>query len=89
MSPNDTIIYIGPSYMPDGSPAPDLLTEEEAIIFLRLDKDGPANPKKTLKYYRDKEMLRGTRVGLRYHYQRKELLEFLDKATERTNQNRS
>ena len=89
MGQNNTTIYIGPSFMPNGSPAPDLLTEEEAIIFLRLDKDGPANPKKTLKYYRDKEMLRGTRVGLRYHYQRKELLEFLDKATERTNQNRS
>ena len=75
--------------MPDGSPVPDLLTEDEVIIYLRLDKDGPANPKKTLKYYRDREMLRGTRVGHKYCYQKKELLDFLDRATERTNQNRS
>ena len=89
MGQNNTTIYIGPSFMPNGSPAPDLLTEEEAIIFLRLDRDGPANPKKTLKYYRDEGMLRGTRVGHKYFYQRKELLEFLDRATERSNQNRS
>ena len=89
MSPNDTPIYIGPSYMPSGSPVPDLLTEEEAIIYLRLDKDGPANPKKTLKHYRDEGMLRATRIGKKYCYQRKELLKFLDMATERTNQKRS
>ena len=87
MSSNNTTIYIGPSYMPDGSPVPDLLTEEEAIIFLRLDKNGPATPERTLKYYRDEGMLRGTRVGQKYCYQRKELLDFLDRATERTNQN--
>ena len=87
MSPQNTTIYIGPSYMPDGSPVPDLLTEEEAIIYLRLDKDGPANPKKTLKYYRDEGMLRATRVGKKYCYQRKELLEFLERATEQTNHN--
>ena len=88
MSPHNTTIYIGPSYMPDGSPVPDLLTEEEAIIYLRLNEDGPANPRKTLKYYRDEGMLRGTRVGHKYCYQRKELLEFLERATERTNQKR-
>ena len=86
---NNTTIYIGPSYMPDGSPVPDLLTEEEAIKYLRLDENGLKNPKNTLKYYRDKDMLRGTRVGHKYCYQRKELLEFLDRATERTNQSRS
>ena len=85
MSPPNTTIYIGPSYMPDGSPVPDLLTEDEAIKFLRLDENGPKNARNTLKYYRDEGLLHAVRVGKRYRYQRKELLEFLDRATERTN----
>ncbi len=47
------VIFIGPSYMPDGRPVPELLNEKEAIQFLRLDIDGPANPKQTLRYYRN------------------------------------
>ncbi len=71
--------------MPDGSPVPDLLTEEEAIIYLRLDQRGPKNARNTLKYYRDEGLLKPTRVGRKYCYQRKELLEFLDRATKHTN----
>ena len=67
--------------MPDGSPVPELLTEEEAIKFLRLDEDGPKEPKLTLLYYRDKGLLKPTRVGKRLRYQRVELLRFLDSLT--------
>ena len=81
MSSDNTTIYIGPSYMPDGTPVPDLLTEEEAIIFLRLDIDGPKNAKLTLKYYRDNDLLCPTKIGKRNRYQRTELLSFLDKLT--------
>jgi len=71
---------------PDGNqPCPDLLTEPETIRFLRLDVDGPEKPEKTLQYYREKGLLRATRVGRRLRYQRKELLDFLDRITERTN----
>ena len=66
---------------------PELLTEHEAVQFLRLDVEGPDNPTKTLQYYREQGLLRGTRVGKRLRYQRKELLSFLDKLTERTNGN--
>ena len=71
---------------PDGEcrPCPELLTEQEAIQFLRLDVDGPEKPTKTLQYYREQGLLRATRVGRRLRYQRKELLEFLDRLTERT-----
>ena len=65
-------------------PCPELLTEREAVQFLRLDVEGPDNPAKTLQYYRERGLLRGTRVGKRLRYQRKELLSFLDKLTERT-----
>ena len=68
-------------FMPDGSPVPELLTEDEAIRFLRLDEDGPKEPKLTLLYYRDKGLLRPTRVGKRLRYQKVELLRFLDSLT--------
>ena len=79
--------YVGICYLPDGSPAPELLTEEEVIRFLRLDNDGPKNPDQTLTYYRDKGLLRATRVGKRLRYLKKELLKFLDRLTDETNRN--
>ncbi len=45
-----------------------LLTEEEAVKWLRLDVDGPADPRQTLKYYRARGLLRGCRVGKRVRY---------------------
>ena len=83
MSSTEKIVYIGPVYMPDGSPAPELMTEEEAIRFLRLDTDGPANPSSTLKYYRDQGLLRPTRVGKKNRYMKTELLRFLSLLTDR------
>ena len=84
MKENDNTI-LSPSFMPDdGRPAPELLTESEAITFLRLDIDGPEKPSQTLLYYRKKALLRATRVGKKLRYQRKELLKLLDLLTERT-----
>ena len=79
--------WSGPAYMPDGQPVPELMTEDELIKFLRLDIDGPAHPGQTLQYYRDKGLLRATRVGKRLRYQRKEALEFLDRLTDYTQKN--
>jgi hypothetical protein len=78
-------LYFGTIYFPTGEPVPEVLTEEETIKFLRLDIDGPADPHQTLKYYRDEGLLRGTRISRKYLYQKKELLLFLDKVTNRTN----
>ncbi len=72
-------------YFADGAVVPYLLTEEEAIKFLRLDTDTIKNPHRTLKYYRDKAQLRGTRIGNNYCYTKKELLAFIDRATDWTN----
>ncbi len=66
-------------------PVPELMTEEEAVIFLRLDTaGGPKNPRYTLRYYREQGLLRGTHVGKRIMYQRKEILRFLDIMTNLT-----
>ena len=77
----------GVSYFPDGRPVPDLLTEFETIIYLRLDIDGPKDPSATLKHYRDKKLLRGTRIGRKYRYSRLELLKFIELATAQTDKN--
>ncbi len=54
-------------------PCPELLTEDEAIRYLRLDINGPKNPSGTLKYYRDQGVLRAVRIGRNLRYPRMEL----------------
>jgi len=76
---NNPIFY--PCYYPDGTPVPELLTENEAIRFLRLDIDGPKDPKLTIKHYRDEGLLKATRVGKTNKYMRRELLRFLETIT--------
>ncbi len=74
--------------LPDGdggyTACPELLTEEEAIRYLRLDIDGPGNPRLTLRYYREKGVLRPSRVGRRLRYRRVELDRFLGLVTPST-----
>lgn len=63
-------------------PCPELLTEEEAIRYLRLDTIvGLRNPGETLARYRANGMLRGTQVSKRIFYRRVELDRFLDRLT--------
>jgi hypothetical protein len=71
--------------LPDGSggftPCPELLTESEAVRFLRLDTMDIKNPTNTLRYYREKKKLKGTHIGKRVFYSRKALDQFLEKMT--------
>lgn len=85
----DCNTQFGISFFPNGKPVPDLLTESEAIILLRLDTDGPKYPEQTLQYYREEGLLQATRVGKRLRYTKKELLALLERLTERTNGNNS
>jgi len=78
-------VLVAPAALPDGNgsfvPCPQLLTEAEAIRYLRLDVDGPAKPENTLRYYREKKKLRPTQIGRRLFYSRKELDRFIEKMT--------
>ncbi len=70
--------------LPDGNggftPCPELLTEQEAIRFLRLDTtDHKAED--TLRYYRAKQKLKATKIGKGLFYSRKELDKFIEKMT--------
>lgn len=67
--------------LPDGNgsytPCPEVLTEDEAIRYLRLDNQN-ADPAKTLQYYRDKKILKATKIGKNLLYSRKELDRFVE-----------
>lgn len=80
---NFVTTVIAPAVLPDGNggftPCPDLLTENEAIRYLRLDVSGPRNPSGTLKYYRDQGVLRAVRIGRNLRYPRKELDSMVEK----------
>ena len=66
----------------DGSggfiPCPTLLTEDEAIRFLRLDTVNIKNPSATLRRYREAGTLRAVQISKRIFYPRKELERFIN-----------
>jgi hypothetical protein len=77
----------GPIYMKvegQSVPVPEVLTEQEVVRMLRLDEEGQ-DSSHTLAYYRDKGLLRPTRIGKRLRYWRREILRFLERKTEMTN----
>ena len=61
---------------------PEVLTEAEAVRYLRLDLIATENPAGTLAYYRRKGLLRGTQIGKCVRYRRIELERFLERLTE-------
>ena len=60
-----------------------ILTEAEAIQWLRLDVDGPKDPAGTLKFYRQSKLLRGVRIGRQFRYPVAELEAFVQRLLER------
>lgn len=77
------IICLGPILPGDPPiPAPELMTESEAIRYLRLDTVDISDPTSTLRRYRDMNLLRATQVSKRLFYRRLELDRFLERVTE-------
>ena len=78
---NNTDVFVIPSVLPDGNggftPCPEVLTEDEAIRYLRLDLEVSSDPRQTLKYYRDKGELVAIRIGRKNRYRRRDLDDFL------------
>lgn len=71
-----------PAGFQPGDSSPDLLTEDEAIRYLRLDTIALKNPHETLQRYRKAGRLKGTQVSKRVFYLRSELDAFLKAMTE-------
>jgi hypothetical protein len=61
------------AFMPDGKPAPAVMTGAEVVVFLRLDGNG----ERTLKFYRDEGKIVGIRIGRKVRYPLDEVLRFL------------
>ena len=72
--------------MPDGrggwQPVPSLMTEAEAIRFLRLDAEDGCDPAQTLARYRNAGQLVAIRVGRWNRYRRQDVEDFLAKKSE-------
>ena len=62
-------------------PWPDVMTEAEALRYLRLDLIDVKDPAGALTYYRRRGVLRATQIGKCIRYRRVELERFLDVIT--------
>jgi len=63
------------AHMPDGRPAPYLLTRAELIEFLRIDG---SNPDETINYYRKRYALPGIQIGSRIRFKIDDIVAWLD-----------
>lgn len=68
--------------LPDGNggftPCPYLLTESEAVRFLRIDQINVKNPGDSLRRYRDMGALRAVQISRSVFYPLPELKRFID-----------
>jgi len=71
------------AYMPDGSPAPYVLTADEAVVFLRLDTNGTNHPETTLDYYQKEGLLFPITIGKARKYPLPELIEFIKRLSDK------
>jgi len=63
-------------------PCPEVLTREEAIVYLRLDKASVKNPERVIDHYRREGRLAGVLIGRRIMFRRVDLDEFLERQME-------
>jgi hypothetical protein len=80
----DITRWLGPAILPGDPPVPcpELLTEAEAVRYLRLDEIRTKDAAGALRYYRKKGLLRATQIGKRIRYRRIELERFLKRVTD-------
>ena len=71
------------AYMPDGTPCPVVLLEEDVIKLLRLKELGVPNPKNTLRYYREIGKLKPACIGHHNVYTLDVVLTFLEAMTKK------
>lgn len=79
----NTSCWLGPAILQGDPPVPcpELLTEAEAVRYLRLDEIGTKDAAGALRYYRKKGLLKATQIGKCIRYRRIELERFLERVT--------
>ena len=80
----DNIIQKPVPYLPDGRPAPAIMTGEEVAELCRLETK---NPERTLKFWRDEGQLVGFRLGRRVRYRLSDVLAFINHKAAKTGSN--
>jgi len=80
----DNTVLFGLPILPGDpwQPCPELLTEDEAVRYLRLDQIDTDDPAGALRYYRKRGLLRATQVGKCIRYRRVELDRLLERLTD-------
>ncbi len=79
---NKNIFPIPMAYMPDGTPAPYVLTTDDAVRFLRLDDNGTKHPKVTLYHYEKEGLLTSVKIGKCKRYLLSDLIEFTERLSQ-------
>jgi len=67
-------------FMPDGRPAPYVLTEAELITFLRIEARFPKN---TIRRYRDDHGLPAVQVGKNVRFKLPDVIAWLERQQDR------
>ena len=65
-------------YMPDGRPAPILMTESEVIQMLRLEECGASRPEYAMQRLRDSGRLKSIRISRKSAYRLSDVLNYLE-----------
>ena len=82
---NNDIFTMPTVYMPDGTPAPYVLTADEAVKFLRINTNGTKYPETTLDYYQKEGLLCPITIGKCRKYPLPELLRFIERLSQQKN----
>jgi hypothetical protein len=82
MKDNNDVFQISTVYMPGSTPAPYVLTSDEAIKFLRIDTNGTKHPEATLEHYQQAGLLFPVTIGKCRKYPLPELLRFIDRLSQ-------
>jgi len=82
MKDNNAVFPISICYMPDNTPAPYVLTSEEAIRFLRIDTNGTKHPEATLQHYINEGLLVAITIGKCRKYPLPELVRFIERLSQ-------
>ncbi len=64
-------------YMPNGQPAPAVMTVDEVVTLLRLDEAGGMAPALAVERYRKRGLLRGIQIGRCIRYPLESVQEFI------------
>lgn len=80
---NNSIFNYPVCFLPDGSPAPYIMTEEEAIKFLRIDTNQTKHPEMTIQHYINQGLLIPVTIGKYRKYPLTELVKFIERLSDK------